>query len=187
MNDEFEKQLISGLAMSPKFERSYAFKKQKFEKLFDRQPKPFFPWPKFFVPAFAAILLLLTIGSSVVIASQKSLPGEPLYPVKRAAESVKAKIMPEFKQELVVRRGEEVKQIVEKKEDPQLLQDSLRQVREQAKENRNSSKVEESIKKLEEAKKGSSKTEEDEIEKTVEEIRQSNSGSGSRRNDDDDH
>lgn len=209
MNDEFEKQLkreleqngasdtevrellkfASKLSHTPKLERPYVFKKQKFRKIFEqkRQRSLFrasedqgttghahgnlFSWPKFFVPAFAAFLLLLVLGGGVVIASQKSLPGEPLYPIKRASENVKAIIEPESKQELIIKRGEEVKEIVENKEDPQQLRDSLDELRREARKNRKDSRLEESLERLEEAKDNSSDDEKDEIERALEEIR----------------
>lgn len=204
MNDEFEKQLnreilesgaskqeadhllniARSLGAAPKLERQFIFKKQKFRKLFgDGEKKGLFSWPKIFIPAFAAILMLLVLGGGVVLASQKSFPGEPLYGVKRASESVRAIIRPEFKEEIVVKRGEEIKEIVERKEDPKLLRDSLDELREEARKNRGRGRTQESLERLEEAKRRSSGDEKDEIEKTVEEIRR---GRDDDSNDDED-
>jgi hypothetical protein len=55
-----------------------------------------------------SILLVVILGSTVASA-QKSLPGQPLYPVKILSENAAIAISPRFKGEVLQRRSEEIK------------------------------------------------------------------------------
>jgi hypothetical protein len=62
--------------------------------------------------AFATLFsLLLLLGFSSVVGAQKSLPGDKLYPVKIASENIASFIDPSFKNEIIKRRSEEIKDL----------------------------------------------------------------------------
>lgn len=67
-----------------------------------------------FATAFLSLVLLLGVTS--VVGAQGSLPGQPLYPIKIASENIASFINPSFKQEILNRRSEEIKQLSGKKD-----------------------------------------------------------------------
>ena len=69
----------------------------------------FFKSKQMFATAFLSLFLLL--GFTSVVSAQKSLPGEPLYPIKRLSENIAETINPSFKNEIVKRRSEEIKEL----------------------------------------------------------------------------
>lgn len=75
---------------------------EKRQEIFSSQPKTgFLNWIGNFQPAaLAACFLIIFIGGPwlTIMASQSSLPGEFLYPIKRAAEGVQARIVSGEKQ-----------------------------------------------------------------------------------------
>ncbi len=59
---------------------------------------------------FAYVLVILFfISFSTLVSAQDSLPGQPLYPVKRISEDIARKVSPSFKGEILKRRSQEVK------------------------------------------------------------------------------
>jgi hypothetical protein len=69
------------------------------------------------VPAIAAAVLVLLTGSRVIAASAQSLPGDPLYPVKRTVERVNLQIAAEnrradLREEFRQRRTEETQALL---------------------------------------------------------------------------
>ena len=84
------------------------------------RPMPRWVWARrsFAITALTVFLLLALLGGGVVVASANSLPGDPLYPIKRATEQVqlsftfdpaaKARLREEFEE----RRREETRAIV---------------------------------------------------------------------------
>ncbi len=62
-----------------------------------------------FVAALLSLVLLL--GFTSVVSAQKSLPGQPLYPVKKLSENILSALSPSFKGEILKRRSEEVKDL----------------------------------------------------------------------------
>lgn len=99
---------------------------EKKQEIFNYQPKTgFLNWIGSFQPAaLAACFLIIFIGGPwlTIMASQASLPGEFLYPIKRAAETVQTRIVSRNKQsklqvEFADRRLEEFTKITEETPD----------------------------------------------------------------------
>ena len=167
-----------------RFARSEKVKEQFLVKLLGARKKQLFAWPRLFAPAVAFVWILLVLGAGSVVFAQKSLPGDVLYPVKRLSENVAISLNPALEQEIVVRRSQEVKDLVEKKEDPQLVKNTLEDFSEDSQKAKNkgqaNGKLEESVKNLEEAKERSSDDEKKQIEETLkklEEQKDNNEGS----------
>jgi hypothetical protein len=59
----------------------------------------------------AAVVFLL-IGMTSVASAQTSLPGNWLYPVKRLSENTAVKFNPNYRATLMMRRADEVKQLI---------------------------------------------------------------------------
>src|SRR3972149_2917863 len=103
--------------------RSEGVKEQFLVKLLGTRKKESFVWPRLFAPAVAFVLILLVLASGSVALAQKSLPGDVLYPIKRLSENIAVSLKPSLEQGIVVRRSQEVKDLVEQKEDPGLVKD----------------------------------------------------------------
>jgi len=152
------------------FERSESVKTHFLEKLTRRKEKVIW-WPRMFVPAMAFVIVLLVLGAGTVVASQKSLPGEPLYPVKRLSEKVGVIVKPDFEQQIIVRRTEEVRDLVEKKEEPDLVRKTLEDFSQKRKKSDEvNGRFEQSLRNLEEAKEKSSEDERKQIENVLERL-----------------
>jgi len=166
-----------------RFARSEKVKEQFLVKLLGARKKQLFAWPRLFAPAVAFVLILLVLGAGSVVFAQKSLPGDFLYPVKRLSENVAVSLNPALEQEIVVRRSQEVKDLVEKKEDPQLVKNTLEDFSEDSQKAKNkgqaNGKLEESVKNLEEAKERSSEDERRQIEETLKKLEQKDDDQGS--------
>ena len=154
--------------------RSEKVKEQFLVKLLGNRKKKSFAWPRLFVPSVAFVLILIVLGASSVVFAQKSLPGDFLYPVKRLSENVAVSLKPELEQEIVVRRSEEVKDLVEKKEDPELVKNTLEDFSRDSKKAKSkghsNGKLEEGVKNLKEAKVKSSDDEKKEIEEALKKL-----------------
>lgn len=79
-------------------------------------------WPAHLAAVFGALVLILTSGTLTVAASQSSLPGEPLYPVKRASERMALAVAseeekPKLEIEQAGRRLEEIAELTQKTSD----------------------------------------------------------------------
>lgn len=121
----------------------------------------------FFVPAIAFVLFLL-IGGSVVKA-QTTLPGDSLYPVKRLSEDIYSKLNPNFRNDVIVRRSEEIKEMTEQKRDSTNVEKTIRDYQEEvSKQEKHDDKTfEESQKNLREAAEKATEENKKEIEKTL--------------------
>ena len=69
--------------------------------------------------AFGSVLLVMFLFSGTLVLAQKSVPGESLYPVKRAFEEIVLRITPkerkfEFQRTLTDKRIEELKTVLER-------------------------------------------------------------------------
>ncbi len=129
-----------------KVERSYLLKR-KFLEGEIREQKRFIPrW--FLAPALAFALVIL-VGGLTAAKAQSSLPGDPLYPLKRATEEAISIIDPSFNNQILQRRSEEVEK-VSQQESPKKLNKAVGEYK-KALENENVSDktIEESQKKLE--------------------------------------
>lgn len=166
------KELAARLNLLGSFRRSDELKEQFLAKFSDRQERKAFFWPRVLAPALALVLLLFILGGGSVVLAQKSLPGNFLYPVKRLSEKVNASFNPEFRQEIIVIRSEEVKDLVEKKEDPALVKSVLEDFSKESKkaDKNKGDKLEESLRNLKEAREKSTEPTRREIERTIKEL-----------------
>lgn len=65
-------------------------------------------------PASAAAVVALVAGMSLTAFAQSSLPGSWLYPVKRISENTAVAVHPQYRATLMMRRADEVRQLVAK-------------------------------------------------------------------------
>src|SRR3989344_2334034 len=157
-----------------RFARSEKVKEQFLVKLLGARKKQLFAWPRLFAPAVAFVLILLVLGAGSVVFAQKSLPGDVLYPVKRLSENVAISLNPALEQEIVVRRSQEVKDLVEKKEDPELVKNTLEDFSEDSQKAKNkghaNGNLEEGVRNLEDARERSSEDERRQIDETLKKL-----------------
>lgn len=153
----------------PMFERSQSLKLKNVNQVLDQLNKPSgFDWRAFIRP-FGLALGGLSLAGASVFASQGSLPGEPLYPVKRLSETVLEQINPEFKDEITVRRSEEVKSLIEKNKDDDAIKKSLEDYQQQSSESENKESIKKAEDNLRKAQEGASEKSKEEIEKVLNE------------------
>lgn len=147
------------------FERTSALKHKFLEQELLKQNN-FFASRQMFAAVFLALILIL--GFTSVVGAQKSLPGEPLYPVKIASENIASFINPSFKGEVLKRRSEEIKELSGKK-DGESFQNLVNEYERELDENRkiNSKKINEAQKNLEEARKNSLDEHKEDIERAI--------------------
>lgn len=157
-----------------RFPRSEEVKNQFLVKLLGTRKKESLAWPHLFAPAVAFGLILVVLASGSVVLAQKSLPGDILYPVKRLSENVAVSLNPDFEQEIVVRRSQEVKDLVEKKENPELVKNALDDFSEDSQKAKNkgktNGKLEEGVRNLQDAREKSSDDERKQIEETLKKL-----------------
>lgn len=153
----------------PMLERSHSFKLKNIRGLLDQLDKPSgFDWHRFIRP-FGLALGGLSLAGASVFASQGSIPGEPLYPVKRLSETVFERINPEFKNEIPVRRSEEVKSLIERNENDDAIKKSLEDYQKQSSGFENKESVKQAEDNLKEAQERASEKSKVEIEKVLNE------------------
>ena len=177
-------EVAGSLRQIGRFPRSEEVKEQFLVKLLGTRKKELFVWPRLFAPTIAFVLILLVLASGSVALAQKSLPGDVLYPIKRLSENIAVSLKPSLEQGIVVRRSQEVKDLVEQKEDPGLVKDTLDDFSEDSQkaksEGHANGNIEEGVRNLEEAKERSSDDEKKQIEETLkklEEQKDNNEGS----------
>ena len=176
-------QVAESIGQIGRFSRSEEVKEQFLVKLLGARKKESFAWPRLFAPAVAFVLILILLASGSVVFAQKSLPGDFLYPVKRLSENVAVSLRPELEQEIVVRRSQEVKDLVEQKEDPELVKNTLDDFSEDSQkaksEGHTNGNLEEGVRNLEDARERSSESERKQIDETLkklEEQKENNEG-----------
>ena len=87
---------------------------QELEALEAQPARRLWAWPRRWALGLAAVALLLLLGVGTVAASGKAIPGDPLYPVRRAAERGRLLVTfspagrAEYHLQLALRRLEEV-------------------------------------------------------------------------------
>lgn len=64
------------------------------------------------VPAGLALVAGLELGIMIVIASQATLPGNMLYPIQKLSDSVAVSVDPSYRATIMMKRAQEVKQLV---------------------------------------------------------------------------
>lgn len=77
-----------------------------------------------YFPFALALLILFVVSSTSLAYAQNSQPGELLYPLKRLSEKAIVNIKPDFKKEILKRREEEIKDLIEKKEDSETINEA---------------------------------------------------------------
>ncbi|MBU2632214.1 hypothetical protein KKG52_00705 [Patescibacteria group bacterium] len=122
----------------------------------------------FLIPAISFALLLLVGGYSVV-AAQNSLPGDKLYSVKKATEKIISTVNPSFKEEIIIRRSQEVGQLVEKKESTELIKKSIYEYKKAAEEDVKQETREESSRNIQEAIEKSKEEDREELKEIIRE------------------
>lgn len=169
--------------------RSYEFKKSFLRKLQTRHSggyslagrlqnlKKQILFPKIFAISFAVIILFISFAA--IATAQKSIPGDVLYPVKVMSEKVIKKVNPQFKEEVIKRRTEEIKKSTENKQNPQTFNHTIENYKEEIKNNekekdqRVQNAIKESKQDLEELKNKLPENQKKEIEKTIEHVNKS--------------
>lgn len=157
--------------LSKNLSNLYSFERNKDIKIrFLQQNLPeknkFFIKRQMFVTAFLSLILLL--GFTSVVGAQNSLPGQPLYPIKKLSENIFSFIKPDFKGEILKRRSEEIKELSNKK-DGNNFHNTVNEYEKELNEDKKISpeKIEESRKNLEEAKKNSLDEHREDIERVL--------------------
>ncbi len=117
--------ILNKLSGFSEIERPYSTKRKFLE-----EPEPIF-WPRIIFAPAAAFILLILIGTASVFASQSSLPGEPLYSIKRLSENAVSSLKPEFRNEMLVRRSREVRELVEKKKNGGFIKKAVEEYNEE--------------------------------------------------------
>lgn len=96
------------LSNSAKFERSFDLK----IKFLNQNKDSKFRLSGLSRPVFATFLaIVLFVGFATLVRAQDSLPGQMLYPVKRATEDFLGAVSPSFKTQILIRRSDEIKKL----------------------------------------------------------------------------
>lgn len=72
-----------------------------------------------------AVATGVVAASIVVVMAQMTVPGDALYAVKRASEAVGVRLSPGFHDEVMMRRADEVNQLVTRRANPQIITATL--------------------------------------------------------------
>lgn len=143
-------------------QRSLQFKSSQADILLGKIPtKRTFDFRKLFAPIGLALASLSVVTVSA-FAAQNSIPGDPLYPIKRLSEKVLQTVDPQFKNDIPVRRSQELKELIEKKQSESLIKKSIddyKQVESVKSETDTSKKTQENLLQAEEKATGESKSE----------------------------
>jgi hypothetical protein len=154
-----------------KVERSVIVKNQFLGSLTKNQETQYSFARKWLVIPLLIILSVIFLGSYTVASAQKSLPGEPLYPVKILSENIAAAVVPGFKGEILQRRSEEIKTLSQQNNSQNSvnLQKTINSYEKTLKEDGgiSATNIEESRKNLEEASKSASLENKKEIENVI--------------------
>lgn len=160
-------EVIHALKKKSEIRRSESFKRSFLEKLSTKKHKRYFS-SRIYIPALLLTFILFVLIAGAVSA-QKSLPGQPLYPVKILSENIIKTFNPSFSSEVLKRRSEEIKSLSEQRKNSDLLQQTLENYsRELDNKNTNNVKTEELKKNLEKAKEMSAERNKEKIEKVIE-------------------
>jgi len=159
--------MMDKLQSVSKIERSFKHKRTFLEPVETvKQYKKLFTLKWLLVPSIAFLFLLL-IGGVSVIRAQSSLPGESLYLVKILSEKAYSLIDPKFKDEIIVRRSEEIKKLTEEKKDPARVGETIKDYQIEVKKEHSIEKIKESQENLESAKEHAAVENRKEIEKVL--------------------
>jgi hypothetical protein len=135
---------------------------------------------------FASILgMFLLLGFATVVSAQDSVPGEPLYKVKRATENVVSFVNPSFNSEILKRRSREIKHLANPENSSKKteeLKTVIKDYENELEEHKDIDKaaIEESRANLEEARDGSDDEDRLEIENVIRRIQSKEEDDSSR-------
>lgn len=152
----------------PSLTRSLEFKESQAERLVEKLGKQRnFNIRKLFTPV-AIAAASLSVATISAFAAQSSLPGDPLYPVKRLTETVIQTVDPKFQEQLPVRRSAEVESLVQNKKSSTLIKQTIEDLNKSRKQSPviNNKDVQNNLRQAEEKATGETKTE---IKKAIEE------------------
>lgn len=151
-------------------ERSIAEKLFAYASILKRLQVPeskTFSFSRFFA---SFILAFLFFFGTFAYAAANSLPGEGLYGVKIAGESLIGQISPKFRETSALRRSEEIKTLIKKQNSAKKIEIGLKEYKKQIESLPQENPIrEQSRKNLEEARDSSTGKSRAEIEKTIEE------------------
>jgi hypothetical protein len=156
-----------------------AVKEEILNEILRRESMPLFSgWIR--KPALSLSFLAFFLGTGTVVASQRTIPGDRLYPIKQWSEEVRTKVQPSFREKLPVLRSREVKQLIEHRRDEKLLEKTLQKYREDVKalgkeaepHGEKDAKIEESVKILEEAKEKAPEKAREKIQDVLDKVEQ---------------
>jgi hypothetical protein len=77
------------------------------------------------MPMGVMALLGIVIGIGVMAMSQASIPGSVLYPVKRTSEHAAVMVNPDYKENVMMRRAQEISALTAQQAPEKLVMDSL--------------------------------------------------------------
>lgn len=104
--------LSKNLSNAYSFERSDLAKNKFLEKVgktnYNSKHNLFYVYKSMFASVVGIILLL---SFATFVGAQDSLPGQPLYPVKRISENLISAVNPSFNAEIIKRRSREIKNL----------------------------------------------------------------------------
>lgn len=104
----FSKNLSNGLG----FKRSAVVKNKFLHKVENINQAPSSNLFVLHRSLFASVLgVVLLLGFATIVSAQDSLPGQPLYPIKRITENVVSTVNPSFNSEIIKRRSIEIKDL----------------------------------------------------------------------------
>lgn len=84
------------------------------------------------LPAGISVVAGLAIGALLVMASQSSLPGNRLYPLKKASGQVAVALHPDYRGVIMMQRAQEVQKLVARHADSSMVLATLADYRSQA-------------------------------------------------------
>lgn len=154
---------LSDTRRSDDFKRSFL---QKLEKVGNHGQ--LYPQRRLFTSALIIAFLILILITGFV-GAQKSLPGQPLYPVKILSENLIKTVNPSFKNEILKRRSEEIKSLTEEKKNSEQINNTINKYEKDLEENKkiNPAKIEETRRNLEDARDNSEDEDRKEIEHVI--------------------
>ncbi|MCL4354775.1 hypothetical protein M1349_04920 [Patescibacteria group bacterium] len=160
--------LMDRFRVVSKIERSFKHKRTFLEPIaIEEKSKRFSFFGKWlFVPAIAFLLFIL-IGGSSVIRAQESVQGEALYPVKILSEKAYSIINPEFKDQIIVRRSQEIKKLTEEKKDQKKVEKTIKDYQKETERKHSQEKIKESQENLKSAREHATIENKKEIEKLL--------------------
>ncbi len=90
------------------------------------------PQSRPFAALVASVAVVGAIGLAIASIAQNTYPGNLLYPVKRLTENVAVIVEPNYRGVLMMRRAQEVKQLVALHDNPQLINATLKSYKNEA-------------------------------------------------------